>query len=135
MTRDFSTPYTNNGEEVDVLVNGKCEKNRVITTNLENTLIKVWERKEYTDSLEQLVIFLADIYKETSMAIDAERIKNGDDLYRILPIIQGLENQSMISEIADCKELLRNSDDNICYKFDLDLIVKKIQNKYAEENK
>lgn len=88
------------------------------------------EEKEYIKRLEQLVIFLADIYDETSKAAEKELIENNNDLYCKIPLIQGLRNQLAISKIASFKDYFKDSEGNIRYNFKLDAIIANMEDKY-----
>lgn len=88
------------------------------------------EDKEYIKRLEQLVIFLADIYNETSKVAEKELIENKNDLYCKIPLIQGLRNQLAISKIASFKDSLKDSEGNIRYEFELDSIIANMEDKY-----
>lgn len=88
------------------------------------------EDKEYIKRLEHLVIFLADIYDETSKVAEKELFENKNDLYCKIPLIQGLRNQLAISKIASLKDSLKDSEGNIRYDFKLDSIVANMEDKY-----
>ena len=88
------------------------------------------EDKEYIKNLEQLVILLCDIYDETAMIAEKELVENNNDLYRKLPLIQGVRNQLAINNIAALKESLKDSRGYIRYEFNLDSTLNKMKAKY-----
>lgn len=86
--------------------------------------------KEYIEQLENLVIFLADIYTTTSRTLEKELFEKKSDAYLRIPTIQGLRSQLAIKEIASFNESLKDDNGNVKYQFRLDSILSNMKEKY-----
>lgn len=88
------------------------------------------DEKEYIQRLEHLVIFLSNIYNQTTKITERELIENNNDIHLKIPLIEGTFNKIAINRIASFSESLKDENGNVKYKFLLDSIIANMEDKY-----